>query len=910
MGGGWRWTRKALKKYQQAFGYLYQSTLRAEISHRFGVVFEPVVNGQAEIAGLPDGLLEQFSKRADQIGVEMGDKLTEFHTREGRDPTRFEFAAMEREAAVDTRNRKTGLGVGDLRPRWHREALSLGVDPATVVDTAVEYARHHPTDVSPVAAGEVVEALAARQSAWNRLDVLRQLSGTVSPHPGHNATTWATALDRAVDTVLADCVDLDPTDTGAHRRSDGRSVWIEPVAKQSTSEQVLAQEEHILAFALDTHTADPAPSTTVLDARLDDSQRTAASAVAGADRLVVVVGPAGAGKTNMLEAAVRDLHHQHRHVLGLAPTAQAAAVLHDDTGADCDTVAKLLYELDQHDSTRPWPIPPAGATILVDEAAMLNTADLYRLVVHTEQRRWRLALVGDFHQLQPVGRGGMFNELCDTTRSIELEELHRFTHVWEAATTLRLRTADPEAIDTYAAHGRISAGSFDDHLATIATTWTHCRDAGESLSIVTTRNEHVTAINTHIQHHRMQAGELDPATATRIDGDWAMVGDIVVTRRNNRQLRTSTGDGVRNRERWTITHTHPDGGEITVSRLGGHGTITLPADYVHEHVQLAYASTEYGAQGATADRAITLATGATTGRGLYVGMTRGRDHNQALVADTDDLAHAISVLEAAIAVDRADIPATTQRRTLAETVPTTRPRPRVQVPDWFHDLRADAQADRDDARRRLEERTTERAATRERVAAARRDLPAAEQANAPFAEQVAHARRIVNEAQSALHDASAKLRQAGRLHRRTARTDVAAATDILSVATDRLERVEQAAAPTQQRVNELHHIIDHHRQTDSTRRILDRWNNLDTINQRADELCQALDHWKRWANGHHVPDTVIADVVIALKHHRDQPGIIELAEPLTRWAQNQGIEPPAPTPSTPAVDHIEIGIDL
>ena len=109
-------------------------------------------------------------------------------------------------------------------------------------------------------------------------------------------------------------------------------------------------------------------------------------------------------------------------------------------------------------------------------------------------------------------------------------------------------------------------------------------------------------------------------------------------------------------------------------------------------MQLAYASTEYGAQGATADRAITLATSATTGRGLYVGMTRGRDHNQALVADTDDLAHAISVLEAAIAVDRADIPATTQRRTLAETVPTTRPRPRVQVPDWFHDLRADAQA--------------------------------------------------------------------------------------------------------------------------------------------------------------------------------------------------------------------------
>jgi hypothetical protein len=47
------------------------------------------VNGQAEIAGIPDGLLEQFSKRAEEIGVEMDDKLTDFHTREGRDPTDF-----------------------------------------------------------------------------------------------------------------------------------------------------------------------------------------------------------------------------------------------------------------------------------------------------------------------------------------------------------------------------------------------------------------------------------------------------------------------------------------------------------------------------------------------------------------------------------------------------------------------------------------------------------------------------------------------------------------------------------------------------------------------------------------------------------------------------------------------------
>ncbi len=895
-----------LKKHQQAFGYLYQSVLRAEVTARFGMVFDPIVNGQAEISGLGEGLLEQFSKRAGEIGVEMGDKLAEFHAREGREPTTFEYAAMEREAAVDTRNRKTGLGVTDLRTRWQVEARSIGVDPATVVESAVEYARQHPLQVLPVEVGEVVEALAARQSAWNRMDVLRQLCGAVSPQPGHDATTWVAALDAAVDTVLAECVDLDPTDTGPHRHGDGRSVWIEPIAKQSTSEHVLAQEEHILTFALDAQTPHPSPSTTIVDPRLDDGQRTAARAVAGYDRLVVVVGPAGAGKTSMLEAAVRDLHHQHRDVLGLAPTARAAAVLKRETGAECDTVAKLLYELDQQDPTRPWPIPLAGATILVDEASMLNTADLYRLVMRTEQRQWRLALIGDPQQLQAVGRGGMFNELCDTARSVELEELHRFTHDWEAATTLRLRAGDPNAVDTYAARGRIQAGSLDDHLDTIAETWSRCRDTGESLSIVTTRNEHVAAINTRIQQHRLDTGELDRATATRLDDAWAMVGDIVVTRLNDRQLRTTAGEPVRNRERWTITNTSDDG-EITVSRIGGHGTITLPADYVRDHVQLAYASTEHGAQGDTADRAITLATTATSGRGLYVGMTRGRDENLALVADTADLAQAIGVLETAISIDRADIPATTQRRTLAATVPRTSPRPRVQIPDWFNDLRADAAELARAARCDVAERNEQRDAQQQRYADASHDLPTAEAAHAPFRARVVDAERVVTEARTNLWNAERDLRNAGALARRSARRNVDAANDVLAVAAERLTRCEQAAEPTSQPLRELRNLVDHHDRIHSTREMLDDWNDLDGKARRAEHLSDALDQWKHWANGHNLPAEQLRDMIDVLGDDRTLDGTSQLAEVTSHWAHDADIDLPKwrrPDRS------IELGIDL
>ena len=901
-----------LKKYQQAFGYLYQSVLRAELAARYGVVFDPIVNGQAEIAGVPSELLDQFSKRAREIGSEMNDKLADFHTREGRDPTDFEYAAMEREAAVDTRCKKSGATVPDLRTRWESEAARLGIDASTLTGSIAEAARQHPIEASPLAANDVIEELATRKSTWNRMDVLRTICDTVSPQPGHDGTTWATALDKAVDRVLGSCIDLDPeTDRTLRRSGDGRSLFIEPITNQSTSEHVLAQEEHILTWALGAQADDPTPSHTIADDALDDGQHDAASAVAGQDRLVLVVGPAGAGKTRMLKAAVHDLHAQTRPVIGFAPTAKAANVLKTETGMIADTVAKLLYELDHPDPERPpWFEAGPGTTVIVDEAGMLNTADLHRLVVLAEQHQWRLALVGDPHQLQAVGRGGMFQELCTTGRTIELEHLHRFTNEWEATTSLRLRQGDPEALDFYNTFERIRAGTFDDHLDTISDAWIRCRDDGETISITTTRNEHVHAINHHIQQRRIEAGELDQNTSTPIDDDWAMIGDVVATRRNDRRLRTTAGEPIRNRERWTMTDSNGHG-EVTVTRLDGHGTITLPADYVRQHLQLAYATTEHGAQGETADRSITLASTATTGRGFYVGMTRGRDENIALVVtdtpDTPDIAEAISILEAAIAIDRADVPATTHRRTLAEAVPRWWPRPRVQIPEWFDELRATAEEQRRVAEYALDERNAERAADERRVTEASRDLPAAEAAHAPFNEKVVAARSAVSESQSALWKAEFKLRKPGRVHRRSAHRDVEAATCVLAAANDRLTRAEELAAPTRAPVDDLRKIIDDHRQFNSARRILDEWEDLDGTVDRSNELCQAVDHWKDWADGRYARPSDLVETAATLEEDQDLLGTGQLGISLTRWAETQGVELHRPTPLPSS---IEMGIDL
>ncbi len=456
-----------LKKHQRMLGGLYQSVLRSELTHRLGVEWGPIVKGQAEIAGVPKDLLAVFSKRAAVIDDAMAVKLDEFRHREGREPSPKEYAALERQASADTRGRKSGLGVADLATRWHGEATEAGWNVERLVeaiDAAACEVGSRP--VEGVTVSEIVEAVSTQHSSWGRPDVIQAICDVQHPVSHMSGHRWAAAIERAADRILEHCVDLDPPDATSRRRSDGRSVWIEPTAPRFSSEAVLAQEERILTWAIDAQ-ADPAsPSRTIEHADLDVLQAQAAASVAGHDTLVLVVGPAGAGKTTMLAAAVNDLHGQHRAVFGVAPTAKAARVLERDTGMGADTVAKLLHEWQRPD--RP-PLPEyrlgAGATLVVDEAGMLSTPALHQLVTLAETNQWRLVLVGDHRQLQAVGRGGLFAELCANGNVDELQGLHRFKHPWEATASLQLRSGDPRALDAYEAHDRIIPGTLEDHLA-------------------------------------------------------------------------------------------------------------------------------------------------------------------------------------------------------------------------------------------------------------------------------------------------------------------------------------------------------------------------------------------------------------------------------------------------------------
>ncbi len=852
-----------LKRHQRMLGGLYQSALRSELVHRLGVAWGPVVNGQSEIAGIPAELLETFSKRTSQVDIALASKLEVFRDREGRDPTRWERAALTREASADTRGRKTGNGVADLQTRWESEAAALGWTAVDVIDSVTAVGHELNAEPTPRATiAQIVEALSVAGSTWNRADVIRALSDAQRPLAGMSATRWAEVLERACDAVIGTCVELDPTDAAAPRRaSDGRSLWLEPTAPHITSEHVLAEEEYVLSWAIDAQNADPQPSTTVDRGGLDVLQAEVAAAVAGYDRLVLAVGPAGTGKTTTLRAAASDLDRQGRDAFGVAPSAKAARVLQHETGIAADTLAKLLYEWERDD--RP-PLDryrlPAGATVIVDEAGMVGTGALSRLVTLAERHDWRLALIGDHRQLQAVGRGGLFQELCVTGRSIELTRIHRFVAPWQAAASLQLRHGDPRGLNPYFDHDRVIADTFDNHLSRIANLWLDTTARHGTAAITTSTNEHVDAINAVVQAARIKAGQLDDdRTASIGKGELVYVGDVVATRRNDRHLITTAGEPVRNRELWTVTDIHDDGAVTVTSHLGS-GAVILPAEYAHQHVRLGYAATEYGNQSDTVTIGIELATPATTRRGLYVAVTRGEQENWILVVtDRRDLEQARDILEGVLASDRADIPATTQRRTLADTDRTPQRhepslQPRCEIPSWFEPLRtrvrddlvgamADAEADA----KLIAELSSNLVTAKQRLAEANHAC----EPNLPGLEAAENAVRVARER---WWSANNRERQApkGR-HHRAAHRDVEQTKRELDEALAQQQQVEEVAEPVTSRRDKAAAEV---RNIEITIRPAQQLIAMSDHTGRADglrEVDDALDTWHRWATGRTVP---------------------------------------------------------
>ncbi|MEX2328276.1 MAG: AAA family ATPase, partial [Nitriliruptoraceae bacterium] len=299
-----------------------------------------------------------------------------------------------------------------------------------------------------------------------------------------------------------------------------------------------------------------------------------------------------------------------------------------------ENTAKWLYETGRSR----WQLPH-GALVLVDEASMVSTGQLVDIVDQAREAGGKVLLVGDPAQLAAIHIGGSFDLLVDRHGAARLQEIRRFNEPWEAHASLQLRRRDPAALAEYAMRSRIRSGATSDIEAELFDAWrTDALDGGDgrrSVLMIVTTNDQAAVLSQRARHALLGTGGVSDGPTVRLRDNVASEGDHIVTRHNDRRLRTSTRGFVVNGDVWTVIRTHRDGA-CDARRHSDRSTITLPADYLVDHAHLAYATTAHRAQGMTVDVCHAAITADTSHEQLYVAATRGRDGNHLwVIVDSD-----------------------------------------------------------------------------------------------------------------------------------------------------------------------------------------------------------------------------------------------------------------------------------
>jgi conjugative relaxase-like TrwC/TraI family protein len=626
--GGWRTLdSRDLLAHRQAADAIYRAAYQHELARSLGVQWaEPDRWGNRAIVGMPQELVRAFSKRHEQISAE----LERLEREEGKQRT----GKLIQYVAHATRPAKNHDTPESLHGRWQQEAREHGYQPERLVREVTDRAERQPTVDRPAVTRAfdqlaLPDGLTANASTFARCEVLVALGGQLAAiHPAQLEDLADRFLAERAMSVMAD-------------QTVGERRWTTP--------ELLTVEQRLLAAAVE-RTAEQVgvcSSTVVRDALaahptvgVDQEAMVRDLCQSGAG-VQVVVGRAGTGKTYALGVARHAWQLDGYQVLGSAPTGIATVCLDSEGFEHARTVDRLLAELDQqHDPGRrpaggrpggqDGPLLDARTVLVVDEAGMLGSRKLARLLDHAQQAEAKVVLVGDDRQLAAIEAGGGFRGLRLRLGASELTENRRQQETWEREAVEHLRTGDLDAaLGAYRAHGRLVAAETPGQLKqTLLADWWEAFQQGERVAILAYRREEVDQFNTACQQLRQRAGQLGPDRLQVGDRQFA-VGDVVVCGKN--ALRTL---GVANGSRGQVLALDPDQRSMTV-RLENEQEATLDGRYLDHRlawwtrgnpgrrtIDLGYASTGHRSQGVTLDRALVRVAGAEDREWFYVAATR------------------------------------------------------------------------------------------------------------------------------------------------------------------------------------------------------------------------------------------------------------------------------------------------
>lgn len=637
----------------------YNTLIETQLREHLGVDFVEEQRGTArqpvrEIAGISREVREAFSSRRAAIEEQYDDLVAGYRAQHGHEPPRAVQFRFAQQATLETRGRKDeGVGLGELRRRWRGAAASVLGSPEAVdrmVSTALAPEQHDQADRTEITVEELAQQvlvdLAEARSVWSVGNVQAEAQ-RLARHYG--ASIEGLDVVRLGDDLAAHALrlsaPLNPPDINpvpaALRRGDGESVYLTHATQRFTSMAILEAEDRLVTAAQEVggFVVDEAHVSSAIAALEDESGRSlnagqrevARRFAAGGHVVEAGIGPAGAGKTTAMSAFARAVDLAGGRVIGLAPSAAAATVLGEELSVTAETIHKLLHAYGTGDDVPDALRLDASTVVLVDEAGMASTPDLDRLLLLARQHGASVRLLGDPAQLQAVGAGGVLRLIDTQVGAAHLDGVHRFATPGEAEASLQVREGDTRGLDFYVDAGRTLGGTRDAMSEDLYAAWWTDTQAGKTSVMIAATNDDVARLSMRAHLDRVAAGDVE-ADGVRLRNDaTAGVGDTIVTRLNSRSLRVERGtDFVKNGDVWTIVE-RGDDGALRVQHTSHRGFLTLPADYVAEHVDLSYAATIHRVQGMTVDTSHTLMGAGATREQLYTATTRGREANRVYV---------------------------------------------------------------------------------------------------------------------------------------------------------------------------------------------------------------------------------------------------------------------------------------
>lgn len=579
-----------LFEHKMAAGAVFRLALADELV-RIGYRVERTKHG-FELEGVSPVVREHFSKRRRQIEGVLQEQGTS-------------SAHASQIAALASRPEKVEGSLAERMAAWTKEAESLEANLPRRSTLLVPKAG--------VTLDRVLEQLSLSHSTFTERDLVRAAAddfvGRATAEQVYEAIADARKTGRLV------------------RLSDGNEV-------RYTTPEILATETRCLQTALalagrrehQLRAADVA--TTVANYEASNAIRLTPEQAAAVRHLAVetgaialVQGFAGTGKTQML-AAARDVFHGSGHeLIGCSLSAKAAQNLEAGSGIASSTLHRLLADLDSNRRKL-----SAKSIVVADEAGMVGSAMMLRLLAHVQKAGAKVVLVGDARQLQPIDAGQIFQTLLNNLSSTELTDIRRQTEAWAREAVLAARIGDSAAVlRAFHEHGRLRESSTPiESLSVLTSDWLADALPADKKLIVT---------GTRLDAYRAnQAVREALAVAGRLKGQAQAVLCEAGAEREFREgdrilfLRNDLGIGVLNGTLGTLAEWRTHGVEqVAIVRLDDGKRVEVPTN-TYRHLDHGYALTVHKAQGTTVDGNVyVLASEAMSDREWsYVALSRAK----------------------------------------------------------------------------------------------------------------------------------------------------------------------------------------------------------------------------------------------------------------------------------------------